>query len=236
MPLKCIAIDDEPLALELIESFCSQTPSLQLVNTFEDAISAAEYLRNTFVDLLFLDINMPDISGIDLARSLAVKPMIIFTTAYRDFAYQGFELDAVDYLVKPFAFERFSKAVRKALDYHLYKTTSTEQVKPAEAIYVYSEYRMIRIDLNDIQYIETLDDYIRIHLATAKPVMTLMTLKKILEKLPPERFQQIHRSYVISMDKVSSIHNRKVKLLSAIELPVSLTYAGFIQEWQKRIK
>ncbi|MDB5012641.1 MAG: two component transcriptional regulator, LytTR family [Daejeonella sp.] len=236
MPLKCIAIDDEPLALELIESFCSQMPSLQLVRTFEDAISGAEYLRNGGIDLLFLDINMPDISGIDLARSLTVKPMIIFTTAYRDFAYQGFELDAVDYLVKPFSFERFSKAVKKALDFHLYKLTSSEQVKPSECIYVHSEYRMIKVDLNDIQYIETLEDYIRIHLTTSKPIMTLMTLKKVLEKLPPERFKQIHRSYVVAMDKVSSIHNRKVTLSSAIKLPVSITYAGFIHEWQKGMK
>ena len=141
-------------------------------------------LRQNPVDLLFIDINMPDITGLDLVRSLEEKPMIIFTTAHKKFAMDGFELDAVDYLLKPISFERFSKAVNKATEYFEYKKKS--KTEEAESLFVYSEYRMVKIPLADIEYIESLEDYIRINLTTGKPMMTLMTMKKVLEKLPED--------------------------------------------------
>ncbi|PZR29770.1 MAG: DNA-binding response regulator [Citrobacter freundii] len=232
MMLKCIAIDDEPPALDVIREYLSRFPKAQLIQTFDDAVSGAEYLRNTAVDLLFLDINMPDITGLDLARSLQAKPMIIFTTAYKKFAFEGFELDAIDYLLKPISFDRFSKALGKAIEYQEYKN------KPAqtedEYLFVYSEYRMIRIRLSDIEYIESLEDYIRIHLTGAKPILTLMTLKAVLEKLPPARFSRIHRSYVVATAKVESIQHKKVMLQSKTELPVSDSYTDFIRSWTKK--
>jgi DNA-binding LytR/AlgR family response regulator len=232
MPLKCIAIDDEPLALEIIKEYVAKTQGLQLVQTFDDAISGSEFLRSNPADLLFLDINMPDITGLDLARSLQDKPMIIFTTAHRKFAVEGFELEAIDYLLKPISFERFSKAITKATEYNSYrKRAKTEE---ARNLFVYSEYRMIKIDLREIEYIESLEDYIKIHLVNARPVMTLMTLKGILEKLPPDKFKRIHRSYIVAVDKVNSILSRKVKLLSSVELPISDSYAGFINDWKKK--
>lgn len=229
--LKCIAIDDEPLALRLIARYVQQFPELHLVQTFEDAVSGGEYLKHSQVDLLFLDINMPDISGIQLARNLEQKPMIIFTTAYKKFAYEGFELEAIDYLLKPIDARRFAKAVEKAVDYYQYKNAEPDK-KPDDSLYVYSEYRMIRINLDDIEYIESMEDYIKIHQQSAKTVLTLMPLKKVLERLPAEKFQRIHRSYIVAVDKVKSIHNRKLQLADA-ELPVSETYMDFVRKWMK---
>jgi two-component system LytT family response regulator len=231
MVLKCIAIDDEPLALRLVSEYISRFPALQLVKTFDDAISGAEFLKTKPVDLLFIDINMPDITGIDLVRSLPVKPIVIFTTAYKNFAYEGFELEALDYILKPIDFKRFEKAVEKAIDYYRYKNKTTNE-PTEESLYVYSEYRMVKIELSTIEYIESMEDYIKIHLTNAKTVLTLMPLKKVLEKLPADKFQRIHRSYIVPVNKIRSIQNRKVKLTD-VELPVSESYQDFIRNWMK---
>jgi len=231
MALKCIAIDDEPLALRLISDYVSRFPALQMVNTFEDAITGAEFLKSTPIDLLFVDINMPDITGIDLVRSLQVKPMVIFTTAYKNFAYEGFELEALDYVLKPIDIRRFTKAVEKAVDYYKYKNKpATEEAD--ESLYVYSEYRMVKIDLSTIEYIESMEDYIKIHITNDKTILTLMPMKKVLEKLPSTRFQRIHRSYIVPVNKIRSIQNRKVQLTD-VELPVSETYNDFARNWAK---
>jgi len=230
--LTCIAIDDEPLALGLVSEYISRLPALKLLKTFEDAISGSEYIQRNSVDLLFLDINMPDISGIELARSLVKRPMIIFTTAYKNFAFEGFELEAIDYLLKPIDFDRFKKAVDKAVDFKNYK--NAEQTEPQhESLYVYSEYRMIKIDVQKIEYIESMEDYIKIHLIDQpKPVLTLMPLKKMLEKLPQTSFARIHRSYVVALNHIRSIHNKKVQL-DTIELPVGSSYNDVISKWSK---
>ncbi|MDN3582287.1 LytR/AlgR family response regulator transcription factor [Mucilaginibacter flavus] len=232
MLLKCIAIDDEPLALKLIAGYVARFPSLQLVQTFEDAITGAEFLKANPIDLLFVDINMPDITGIDLVRSLDVKPMVVFTTAYKNFAYEGFELEAIDYILKPIDFKRFEKAVEKAIEYYKYKTKQPTDELADESLYVYSEYRMVKIDLSSIEYIESMEDYIKIHVTNAKTILTLMPLKKVLEKLPADKFQRIHRSYIVPISKIRSIQNRKVKLTD-IELPVSESYLDFVRNWMK---
>ena len=231
MQLKCVAVDDEPLALELLKEYVARFPQLKLVHTFDDAISAVELLRSTKTDLLFLDINMPDITGIDLVRSLQERPLIIFTTAHKQFAIEGFELDAVDYLLKPINFDRFTRAVHKAIDYYKYKNAGTQDDN--DCLFVHSEYKLVKIPLSDIEYIESLEDYIRIHVVNSKPILTLMPLKKVLEKLPQDKFRRIHRSYVVAIDKVTSVQNRKAKLTSSQELPISNTYSGFIDEWKK---
>jgi two-component system LytT family response regulator len=231
MLLKCIAIDDEPLALRLISEYVSRFPALQLVNTFEDAITGAEFLKNNPIDLLFVDINMPDITGIDLVRSLDVKPIVIFTTAYKNFAYEGFELEALDYILKPIDIKRFTKAVEKAVDYYKYKNKPTAD-DTDESLYVYSEYRMVKIDLGTIEYIESMEDYIKIHISNEKTILTLMPMKKVLEKLPSTKFQRIHRSYIVPVNKIRSIQNRKVQLTD-VELPVSESYNDFVKNWPK---
>jgi DNA-binding LytR/AlgR family response regulator len=231
MQLKCVAIDDEPLALELLQTYIARFPQLKLLHTFDDAISAVELLRNTRVDLLFIDINMPDITGIDLVRSLQEKPLIIFTTAHKQFAIEGFELDAVDYLLKPINIDRFTRAVHKAIDYYKYKNTPAQNDN--DSLFVHSEYKLVKIQLNEIEYIESLEDYIKIHITGSKPVLTLMSMKKVLEKLPAEKFQRIHRSYIVSVAKVRSIQNRKVQLSAGAELPISDSYLNFINNWKK---
>lgn len=231
MQLKCVAIDDEPLALEIIKKYVDGYPALKLVNTFEDAVSGAEYLKSNKVDVLFVDINMPDITGVDLVRSLQEKPMVVFTTAYKKFAYDGFELEALDYLLKPISSTRFGSAVTKLIDHYAIKHQADgEQDEP---IYVHSEYRLIKIEVNDIEYVESMQDYIKIHLLSAeKPVLTLMPLKNIIEKLPANRFIRIHRGFVVAKAQIRSIYNRKVKLRTA-ELPVGTSYADFIKDWGK---
>ncbi|MBK0401892.1 response regulator transcription factor [Adhaeribacter sp. BT258] len=229
MILKCIAIDDEPLALNLIRNYAAKIPALHLIQTFNDALSGAEFLRHNPVDVLFLDINMPDISGLDLIRSLNEKPQVIFTTAYKDFAYEGFELDALDYLLKPITFERFGKAFQKALDYYSAKQIQAES--HPESLVVSSEYQRIKIALSDIEFIESSEKYIKIHLVKAKPVLTLISLNKVLEKLPEDKFKRIHRRFIVNVFKVKFISNQKVQLTSGVKLPIGKTYLHFIEEW-----
>lgn len=229
--IRCIAIDDEPLALSLIKTYVEATENLALIMVFEDAIAASEFLGNNEVDLLFLDINMPDITGIELFKSLEIKPMVIFTTAYKNFAFEGFELSAVDYLLKPIDYIRFKKAVQKATEYHHYQQQKHNQHQE-ECIFVHSEYRLLKIELKDILFIESLEDYLKIHLTNGKLILTLMTLKKILEKLPGDKFSRIHRSYVVATKHVKSILNRKIMLNNGIVLPISDSYISFINHWK----
>ncbi len=232
MRLRCIAVDDEPLALSLIQSYIMANENLELVQVFEDAIAASEYLTHTSVDLLFLDINMPDITGINLYKSLIQKPMVIFTTAYKNFAFEGFELNAIDYLLKPIEYLRFKKAINKTIDFYQYQQTNQKEVVE-QSIFVHSEYRLVKIDLKDILYIESLEDYVKIHIQNSKMILSLMPLKRLLEKLPEDKFKRIHRSYVVPVSKVKSILNRKAQLLNGEILPISNTYASFIEDWQQ---
>lgn len=197
--IKCIALDDEPLALEVIQAFCAEVPFLELEKTFTDASVAGRYLKNFPVDLIFLDIRMPDISGIDFYKSLSQELMVIFTTAYSEFAVEGFNLSAIDYLLKPFNKERFMQAVNKAKEYHDYMHHRSGVQEPC--LYVRSEYSLVKILVSDILYIEGLDDYIKIHTANKKPVLTLMSLKAAQEKLPVEDFVRVHRSFIVALKK-----------------------------------
>ena len=231
MQLKAIAIDDEPLALELVKKYAASLTAISLVHTFNDAIAGLEYLKKNPINLLFVDINMPDINGLDLVRALPQKPMIVFTTAYKKFAVDSYDLDALDYLLKPIEFERFSKAVNKAVEFYSYKHLIEK--KETEVLFVRSEYQLVKIYLNEIEYIESIEDYLKIHVREGKPVMTLMTLKAILEKLPPERFKRIHRSYIISLSKVKSVLNKKVRLTNT-EIPIGDSYLAGVQSWSKK--
>jgi two-component system LytT family response regulator len=229
--INCVIIDDEPPALDLLAEYISGFPSLRLLQSFNDAIMGRGFLLTNKVDLLFVDINMPDLSGLDLVKSLEPQPMVIFTTAHKKFALEGFELNAIDYLLKPISRDRFSRAVLKATEYFAYKFSPPEE-KPV-SLFVYSEYRMVKIDLSQVTYIESLEDYIRIFFVNDKPVLTLMTLKKVLGKLPVSQFRRIHRSYIVAIDKVKAIHNRKAQLLNDTELPISDSYLDFISSWKQ---
>ena len=230
--LKCIAIDDEPLSLELIKKYVSRIPALQLLDVFDDAVTGAEFLAKNTVDILLIDINMPDITGIELVRSLDKKPIVIFTTAHKNFAFEGFELQALDFLLKPIDFDRFSKAIDKAIDYYKYKNNTVNDKNQA-SLYVYSEYRMVKIDLKDIEYIESMEDYVKIHRHSLPTILTLMPLKKILEKLPVDEFRRIHRSYIVAVNKVKGIQHRKA-YMAETQLPISDSYTDFIKDWQNK--
>lgn len=228
MVLKCVAIDDEPLALQLIETYAQRIPALELVETFEDALSGVEYMSRNPVDLLFLDINMPDISGIDLAKAMKVKTLIIFTTAYKQFAYEGFQLEAVDYLLKPIEFETFLRAFQKALAQKKIKDLPLADGDEG-FMYVHSEYRQIKIVYREIAYIESMEDYIKIHIGKEKPVLTLMTLKKVLELLPQNQFIRIHRSYIVPFAKIIAFQHKKVQLENIL-LPIGDSYAELLKQ------
>lgn len=229
--MKCIAIDDEPLALELLRTYISEIPELNLLHTFDDALEGAAYLKLHETDLLFIDINMPDISGLDLVAAIENKPLVIFTTAHKKYAHIGFELEAIDYLLKPISPERFQKAVTRAQEQFQLRKRITEP--EWEPFMVRSEYKMIRIDPAQIEYIESMEDYIKIFLIdTNRPVLTLMSLKTILEKLPESGFSRVHRSFIVGEKQIHSIVNKKISLKSGKEIPVSDTYLSFIEKWK----
>jgi DNA-binding LytR/AlgR family response regulator len=218
--ISCIAIDDEPLALLILEEFCNKTPFLKLHKTFTDTDEAARYLRKFPVDLLFLDIQMPDINGMDFYKKYGDEKMVIFTTAYNQYAVEGFNLSAVDYLLKPIEYNRFQVAAEKAQDYFNYLNSS---VKKPQHLFVRSEYSLVKIPLADIEYIETLDDYLKIHVTDKKPVLTKMNLKTVMNKLNPNEFIRVHRSYIIPVSKISAVRGKTIQLKN-IEIPIGVKF------------
>jgi DNA-binding LytR/AlgR family response regulator len=226
--IRCLAIDDEVLALDLIEDNIRKIPFLELVKRCKNAFEAMEILQNEKIDILFLDIQMPDITGIQFLKSLQEKPLVIFTTAYEKYALEGFELDVIDYLLKPFSFDRFLKAVNKAKDYlHLKEKTASPEAgtglrSPAGYLFVKADYKLVKIDFDEILYIEGLKDYIKIYTGE-KPVLTLLSLKSIEEKLPPADFVRVHRSYIVAVKKIRFIRRNFIHIGNK-EIPVSENY------------
>jgi DNA-binding LytR/AlgR family response regulator len=218
--INCVAIDDEPLALEVLKKYISKLPNLQLLMTFSDGIDALAYLQKNHVDLLFLDIQMPDINGFQLYKDLTEKPMVIFTTAYKEFAVEGFEVDAIDYLLKPFNLARFEKAVAKAI---ARETSKEKEEAPSQYLYIHADYKMVKIPFADIIYMEALDDYVKV-VTGAQSYLTLISMKKMLDKLPKKQFIRIHRSYIVALDKITFLQYRKIGLPNNLELPVGDTY------------
>lgn len=218
--INCIAIDDEPLALQILNGYASQIPGLVLLKTFTNPLKALNYLKKFPVDLLFLDIQMPDISGISFYKSIGQDKMVIFTTAHSEYAVEGFNLNAVDYLLKPYDFERFKLAVNKAIEHLEFLTRESHTEK---SILIRSEYKLIKVFLKEIEFIESYDDFIKIHFLENKPVLTLMSLKVVHEMLPADQFIRIHRSYIISLNQVTSIRNNRVRLKTT-DLPIGIRY------------
>jgi DNA-binding LytR/AlgR family response regulator len=223
--MRCIAVDDEPLALQLIEEYASRISFLSLQKTFTDPDEARAWIKENDVELLFLDIQMPDINGLDFYKSLSKRPPVIFTTAYSEFAAEGFNVDEVDYLLKPFEYDRFLKGVFKAREY--LEFLSSQEVQMA-SIFIKVDYQLMKINLKDVELIEGLDDYIRIH-TKPRPVLTLMTLKSLQEKLPQSEFVRIHRSYIVPVSKIESFGKSKIKI-SGKEIPVGSSYGEVYQQ------
>ncbi len=226
--LKCIVVDDEPMAVEILANYCRKTPFLQLAETFEDAIGALAFLQQHPIDLVFLDINMPDLSGIQFVKALSASPMIVFTTAYPQHAVTGFELDAVDYLLKPVAFERFLKAVDKARQRHEAGIKTAPQ--PAEAapdeeegyLFIKSGHRLVRLEIEDIRYIESEKNYVS--LVTGKRrVMALMSMAAVLGMLPRGRFARVHKSYIVAFRHVDIVEKHGL-YIGEKEIPIGEAY------------
>jgi DNA-binding LytR/AlgR family response regulator len=217
--IHCIAIDDEPLALQLISEYCQRISFLRLEKTFTNTDEAHAYLVENTVDLLFLDIQMPDINGVQFYKNLSKKPPVIFTTAYKDYAVEGFNADAVDYLLKPFEYDRFLKACYKAKEYIEFLNSQELQMN---SIFVKVNYEIMKINLKDIDLIEALDDYIKIYIPPT-PVLTLMTLKNIAEKLPTRDFIRVHRSFIVPIAKVDKFSKTKL-WVKGKEIPIGSSY------------
>jgi len=229
--ISCIAIDDEPLALEIIEEFCSRVPFLQLNKTFTDTSEASKFIKKFPVDLLFLDIQMPDTTGIEFYKKFAQNKMVIFTTAYSEYAVEGFNLSAIDYLLKPIEFNRFLQAVDKAHEYFNYQNSSDD--KAHQHLFVRSEYSLVKIAFSDIEFIETLDDYIKIHLPGKKPVLTNMNLKNVMSRLNPNEFVRVHRSYIVPLSKIQSVRGKMISLANT-EIPIGIKFEEDFFELYKK--
>ncbi len=226
--IRCLAIDDEMLALDLIEDNIKKVPFLELVQKCKSAIEAMEVLRTQSIDLIFLDIQMPDISGIQMLRSLNNKPLVIFTTAYSKYATDGFDLDVIDYLLKPYAFERFLKAVNKVHEYMdlRERTASHSNVRDVVAspnfLFVKADYKLYKINLKDILYVEGLKDYVKIY-ASDKPIVTQISMKALEEKLPSQDFIRVHRSFIVAFSKIDFIQKHMLTI-GKKEIPISEHY------------
>lgn len=225
--IRCLAVDDEVLSLDLLEDNIRQVPFLQLAGRCKNAYEAMDILRREPIDLIFLDIQMPGLTGTRFLQSLTHKPLVIFITAFKKYALEGFELDVLDYLVKPVAFERFLKAVNKAADFCSMKKMGIQPQAAAHTndyFFVNVEYSLVKIAIQDITHIESLRDYIRIYLVQQdKPVMTKLSLKSLADRLSPARFVRIHKSYMVAIDKISSIRKNRVYIDQHV-IPVSDFY------------
>lgn len=211
--INCIIIDDEPLALGLVESYVLKTPFLNLRAKCLNAFEAMKVIAEEKIDLIFLDVQMPDMTGIEFSRSLSSNTKIIFTTAFKDYAFEGFKVDAVDYLLKPFNYEEFLKAANKALERigpNDEKTTSQKSLGN-NFIFVKSEYKQLKVNLDEVFYFEGLKDYVKIWLnSQAKPILTLMSLKTLEQELPEEQFMRVHRSFIVALNKISSVERSQI--------------------------
>lgn len=240
--LNCIAVDDEPLALKLVETFIGQTPFLELISSCDNAVEAMSVIRDKQPDLVFLDINMPNLSGMELARLLqeqpGILPKIIFTTAYNHYAIEGYRVNAVDYLLKPFSYEEFLRAANKVLQ--IAEEASNDHVpgnNDDDFIFLKVEYQWVKVNLKDILYIDSLKDYVKVHLEnTDKALMSLISLKALEEKLPSSKFMRMNRSFIVSLEKISAISKNSI-FINKTEITVGEqykeTFKVIVDKWIK---
>jgi two-component system, LytTR family, response regulator LytT len=231
--IRVLAIDDEPLALQLVEGYIKKTPFLELAGSFDNPLSAMEFIEHEQVDLLFLDIQMPDLTGTDFARILVNGPKIIFTTAYEKYALESYKLDAVSYLLKPFEYEEFLEAAQKAkrlIDLEQ-KAAASQLESNSEFLFLKSDYKIRRINFNDILYIEGLKDYVKVFLVGEhRPVLSLSSLKIMEEKLPTTKFMRVHRSFIVNLDRIQTIERMRI-IFGETYIPVSDQYKEKFQEY-----
>jgi len=245
--IKCIAIDDEPLALTQISNYIKKTPFLDLCESFGTGVSAMEYLHHNQIDLMFIDIQMPDMTGMELVKALENAPKIIFTTAYSEYAAEGFKVDALDYLLKPLDYATFLKSANKARSYFdkeeivnnsvsnpvskIVNNSAVDDTSSESCIFVKSEYKIVRVEFSDIVFLESMREYINIHLSSGECIMTLSSMKKIEAQLPQDKFMRVHRSYIVNLERLKIIE-RNVIVFDKVRIPISDQYK---EEFQKYI-
>ncbi|MCL1614922.1 LytTR family DNA-binding domain-containing protein [Bacteroides sp. ET71] len=230
--MKCIVVDDEPLALDLLESYVRKTPFLELAGKYSSAVQAMKELANQQVDLIFLDIQMPELNGLEFSRMLPPETCIIFTTAFDQYAIDGYKVNAIDYLLKPISYPDFLQAANKALHQHeLMHRTPQDEI---DSIFVKSEYKLVQIELRKILYVEGLKDYIKIYEEdNPKPVLSLMSMKAMEDLLPPSQFMRVHRSYIIRKDKIRVIDRGRI-VFGKTYIPISDSYKQVFQEYLEK--
>jgi len=233
MKIPCIAIDDEPLAVSKIAAYIAKTPFLDLVAECRSAFEAMTILRDREVQLMFIDINMPDLNGMEFVKSLASKPWFVFTTAYSEYAVQGFQVDAVDYLLKPITYTAFLKAANKVKNLiDLAAKNQQEAARPESShLFVKSDYKLIRIELDDIRYVESQHEYIKIYVENGNPVMTRLGMSAMEEQLPPGRFMRVHRSFIVNLKKITVIERNRIVFDGRVYIPVSGQYLEKFREY-----
>jgi DNA-binding LytR/AlgR family response regulator len=230
--IKTIAIDDEPLALKLITGYIRKTPFLELLGSFDNPLSAMEFMGQNKVDLIFLDIQMPDLTGTQFARTLTNGPKIVFTTAYEKYALEGFRLDAVDYLLKPFGYEEFIVAAQKTKKIIELEEKETIHIEAnSEFLFLKSDYKIRRINFNDILYIEGLKDYVKVFIWNEpQPILSISTLKAIEAKLPDTKFMRVHRSFIVNLNRITTIDRFRI-VFGKEYIPISDQYKEKFQEY-----
>lgn len=232
MKYKCVIVDDEPLAIHVIEGHVKQTPFLELTATFTHPVKAYEYLTSNLTDILFIDIHMPDLSGLDLVKDLTDPPAVVLTTAYDQYALEGFRVDAVDYLVKPVDYPEFLKAANKAKEWVAARRGLDSNIQSnKEFLFIKSEYKIVRINFNEIRYIQGMSEYVKIYLTQGKPVLSLLSLKSLEAELPENRFMRVHKSYIVNLDKISIIERNEIVYDNGTIIPVSPQYKTKFQEF-----
>lgn len=232
--ITCIAIDDEPLALKQLSGYIKKTPFLTLSGTFSSATEADNFLKDNPVSLIVTDINMPDTSGLDFIKNLQEPPLVIFSTAYEEYALDGFKVDAIDYLLKPYGYNDFLKAATKARQYIEWREAAVQAGNNSsddDFIFVRADNQSVKVMFNSILYVEAMSEYIKIHFKEGKSVMTFMSVKLMSESLPANQFMRIHRSYIIALDSIASVRRGEVELTDGTVLPISASYKEDLQKF-----
>ena len=229
--IKCLAIDDEPLALRQLASYIEKIPFLELIGACRSAIEAKDIMDQEVIDAIFIDINMPDLNGMEFVKQMQVPPLVVFTTAYSEYAIEGFKVDAVDYLLKPFGLQDFQRAAQKVKHrYELEHRTMTEESSivvdelDSDAMFLKSDYKTIRINISDIRYVEGMSEYLKIYIEDHKPLVVLLSMKRLEERLPSNSFMRIHRSYIINLRKILEVNKNRVILGEDAYLPIGDNY------------
>ena len=228
--IRCLAIDDEPLALQQIVAYINKVPFLELAAQCQSALEARKFLEDDSVDAIFCDINMPDLNGMDFVKSLAVPPLVVFTTAYSEYAVEGFRVNAVDYLLKPFGLQDFQRAANR-LKERLPESSSSVPADTDNTLFIKTDYRIVKVSIPDIRYIEGMSEYLKIWVENeAKPLITLLSMKKMEERLP-DYFMRIHRSYIINLTKIQEVNKNRVIIDAVTYLPVGDLYKDAFQAY-----